>query len=74
MLRTYQALWQVDLSAIALDDLEQSDFVEVARPAELQGEAVCYDESGAGVWTVSEQVTISGITLDNPLHHLSCVP
>lgn len=74
LLRTYQALWQADLTAVALDDVEQADFAEVARPAELQGEAACYDETGRGVWTVSEQVTISGITLDNPLHHLSCVP
>ena len=72
LLRTYQALWQAELATVALDDVEQGDFVQVAQPAELQGEAACYDESGQGVWTLSEQVTVGGITLDNPLHHLPC--
>jgi hypothetical protein len=74
-LRTYQALFEADLGdGVAVDGVTQSDFVEVLRPLEAQGEAACYDENGSGVWTVSEQVAIGGFTLPNPLHHAVCGP
>jgi hypothetical protein len=75
LLRTYQALFEADLGdGVAVDGVTQSDFVEVLRPLEAQGEAACYDEDGSGVWTVSEQVGVGGFTLPNPLNHAVCGP
>jgi hypothetical protein len=73
LLRTYQAVFEADLGdGLLVDGVSQADFVEVLRPPEVQGEAVCYDEDGRGVWSVSEQVSRFGLTLPNPLHHADC--
>jgi hypothetical protein len=75
LVRTYAALWEVDLSdGLTLDAITQSDFVQVATPTEAQGESACYDEDGTGVWTVSEQVSVGGFTLPNTLRHMGCAP
>jgi hypothetical protein len=38
----------------------------------LQGEAVCFDADGTGIWTSSERVTFQGITVPNRLRHATC--
>lgn len=73
LLRTYVGVFEarIDVAAggLGVAALDGDDFVELFRPDEPQGEAVAYDETGTGIWTVSES---PDRTMNQPLHHAVC--
>lgn len=71
-LRVYTGVFEYRLAG--LQDLERLDALTPVTVAlgpltEPQGEAVAYDESGLGLWTVSEDPERVG---DQPLNHHAC--
>jgi hypothetical protein len=56
ILRTYGHIWQIDIGENGLDDLETTTRMELETGPEAQGEAIAYDPTSRGYWTVSEGV------------------
>jgi hypothetical protein len=68
----YTGVFEFGLDGIA--DLQRLDemvpaLVALGPFAEPQGEAIAYDDSGRGIWTLSEDPEGQGL---QPLHHLAC--
>jgi hypothetical protein len=72
LIRVYSGSFEYQLESsadlTALPELEPR-MVALGPLTETQGEAIAYDGTGRGVWTVSERSTRSSV---QPLHHYSC--
>lgn len=72
VLRAYTGTFEYrlgeDRDLTALAQLEPL-FVALGPFSERQGEAVCYDAAGTGLWTLSEDLDGVGF---QPLHHYAC--
>ena len=74
LLRVYTGVFEYRLSpgqTPADLDAAQRVLVTYGPLSEKQGEAVTYDASGMGIWTISEDPAAK---LTQPLHHFSCAP
>ncbi|MCP4503239.1 MAG: hypothetical protein GY822_25155 [Deltaproteobacteria bacterium] len=71
VVRTYTGIFLFTLPQKDLADLDgQEALVVTYGPAsEAQGEAVCYDATGTGLWSISEDVEHKE---GQPLHHYPC--
>lgn len=74
LLRTYLGVFEARLdlqNGQTADHVDGGDFTQLfLGPAdEPQGEAVAWDDSGTGIWTVSES---TDGTPGQPLHHAAC--
>ena len=70
LVRTYSGVYEYRFDAGgSLEDLDAAERVQVALgpDSEPQGEAVTYDETGTGIYTISEGAA-------RALHHYDCVP
>ncbi len=74
LLRVYTGVFEYRLSPGQTPaDLDAASRVLVTFGplSEKQGEAVSYDASGLGIWTISEDPAAK---VTQPLHHFSCLP
>ncbi|MEC9072377.1 MAG: hypothetical protein VX938_08370, partial [Myxococcota bacterium] len=73
LLRLYTGTWEYPLNQpeeiASLGDITPTLAASGPFPEELQGEAVAYDASGTGFWTISEDLGGVG---GQPLHHYDC--
>ena len=71
LIRTYSGLFEVQLPNSSVRDLltAAATTITFGPFSEGQGEAIAYDATGQGIWTVSEDP--DGLT-PQPLHHYAC--
>lgn len=72
LVRTYTGVYEVFLGPGGALDLpgKQADTITLGPLSEPQGEAIAYDDSGKGVWTVSEDPNQQA---PKPLNHYACL-
>lgn len=69
LVRTYSSILEYRLGATSMGNIAEVAGVEAGAVSEPQGEAIAYDASGLGYWTLSE----NGFSGENqPLHHWGC--